>query len=102
MANTRTLEGHLPICLSCKKIQDQRGDGQPFEYLRKRAFGGVGHSQDLPRLLQGDLGMRDVLAPADTSDTVLMGIAANWGNCRNCTRRSPSLVTRRNTGYYRA
>jgi GAF domain-containing protein len=33
MANIRTLEGLLPICLSCKKIQDQRGDWQPFEYF---------------------------------------------------------------------
>jgi len=33
IANIRTLEGLLPICLSCKKIQDQRGDWQPFEYF---------------------------------------------------------------------
>jgi two-component system, NtrC family, sensor kinase len=32
LANIRTLEGLLPICLSCKKIQDQRGYWQPFEY----------------------------------------------------------------------
>ncbi|HST09964.1 MAG TPA: GAF domain-containing protein [Terriglobales bacterium] len=32
LANIRTLEGLLPICLSCKKIQDQKGDWQPFEY----------------------------------------------------------------------
>ena len=32
LANVRTLEGLLPICLSCKKIQDQRGNWQPFEY----------------------------------------------------------------------
>jgi GAF domain-containing protein len=32
LANIRTLEGLLPICLSCKKIQDQRGSWQPFEY----------------------------------------------------------------------
>jgi len=32
LANIRTLEGLLPICLSCKKIQDQRGHWQPFEY----------------------------------------------------------------------
>jgi GAF domain-containing protein len=32
MASIRTLEGLLPICLSCKKIQDKRGDWQPFEY----------------------------------------------------------------------
>jgi GAF domain-containing protein len=32
MTNVRTLEGLLPICLSCKKIQDPRGIWQPFEY----------------------------------------------------------------------
>lgn len=32
ISNIRTLEGLLPICLSCKKIQDQRGSWQPFEY----------------------------------------------------------------------
>jgi GAF domain-containing protein len=32
LMNIRTLEGLLPICLSCKKIQDQRGVWQPFEY----------------------------------------------------------------------
>jgi GAF domain-containing protein len=32
LANIRTLEGLLPICLSCKKIQDQKGTWQPFEY----------------------------------------------------------------------
>src|SRR5437868_3590077 len=32
LANIHTLEGLLPICLSCKKIQDQRGQWQPFEY----------------------------------------------------------------------
>ena len=32
LANIRTLQGLLPICLSCKKIQDQRGNWQPFEY----------------------------------------------------------------------
>lgn len=32
LANIHTLEGLLPICLSCKKIQDQRGIWQPFEY----------------------------------------------------------------------
>src|SRR2546425_35560 len=32
LANVRTLEGLLPICLSCKKIQDQKGNWQPFEY----------------------------------------------------------------------
>ena len=32
IANIRTLEGLLPICLSCKKIRDQGGNWQPFEY----------------------------------------------------------------------
>ncbi len=32
LANIHTLEGLLPICLSCKKIQDQKGIWQPFEY----------------------------------------------------------------------
>ncbi len=32
LANVHTLEGLLPICLSCKKIQDQKGNWQPFEY----------------------------------------------------------------------
>jgi GAF domain-containing protein len=32
LANIHTLEGLLPICLSCKKIQDQKGQWQPFEY----------------------------------------------------------------------
>jgi GAF domain-containing protein len=32
LTNIRTLEGLLPICLCCKKIQDQRGSWQPFEY----------------------------------------------------------------------
>ena len=32
MANIRTLEGLLPICLSCKKIQDRQGVWQPLEY----------------------------------------------------------------------
>jgi GAF domain-containing protein len=32
VANIHTLEGLLPICLSCKKIQDQAGKWQPFEY----------------------------------------------------------------------
>jgi GAF domain-containing protein len=32
LGNIRTLEGLLPICLSCKKIQDQKGVWQPFEY----------------------------------------------------------------------
>lgn len=33
IANIRTLEGLLPICLSSKKIQDQKGNWQPFEYF---------------------------------------------------------------------
>jgi GAF domain-containing protein len=32
LANIRTLEGLLPICLSCKKIQDREGSWQPLEY----------------------------------------------------------------------
>jgi GAF domain-containing protein len=32
LANIHTLEGLLPICLSCKKIQDEKGNWQPFEY----------------------------------------------------------------------
>jgi GAF domain-containing protein len=32
LANIHSLEGLLPICLSCKKIQDQAGKWQPFEY----------------------------------------------------------------------
>ncbi|HEV2731043.1 MAG TPA: GAF domain-containing protein [Terriglobales bacterium] len=32
LANIRTLEGLLPICLSCKKILDDKGHWQPFEY----------------------------------------------------------------------
>lgn len=33
LANIRTLEGLLPICLSCKKIQDKQGSWQPLEYF---------------------------------------------------------------------
>jgi hypothetical protein len=36
----------------------------------------------------------------DTSDTVFVGNVAHWGNCRNCTLRSDSLVTGLNRGYY--
>ena len=44
MANVRTLEGLLPICLSCKKIQDQAGDWQPFEYyVRTHSEAKVAH-----------------------------------------------------------
>jgi GAF domain-containing protein len=35
LANIHTLEGLLPICLSCKKIQDQKGHWQPFEYYMR-------------------------------------------------------------------
>lgn len=34
-SSIRTLEGLLPICLSCKKIQDQGGTWQPFEYYMR-------------------------------------------------------------------
>jgi GAF domain-containing protein len=44
LANIRTLEGLLPICLSCKKIQDQAGDWEPFEYyVRKHSGAKVAH-----------------------------------------------------------
>src|SRR6266481_3581635 len=44
LANIHTLEGLLPICLSCKKIQDQRGNWQPFEYyLRAHSEAKVTH-----------------------------------------------------------
>ena len=44
LANIRTLEGLLPICLSCKKIQDQIGNWQPFEYyLRAHSEAKVTH-----------------------------------------------------------
>lgn len=44
LANIRTLEGLLPICLSCKKIQDQRGNWQPFEYyVRTHSEAKVSH-----------------------------------------------------------
>lgn len=36
LANVRTLEGLLPICLSCKKVQDIAGDWEPFEYYVRR------------------------------------------------------------------
>ena len=48
MANIRTLEGLLPICLSCKKIQDKKGDWQPFEYYVQIALRSESHSQALP------------------------------------------------------
>lgn len=44
LANIRTLEGLLPVCLSCKKIQDQAGDWEPFEYyVRKHSEAKVTH-----------------------------------------------------------
>jgi GAF domain-containing protein len=44
LANIRTLEGLLPICLSCKKIQDQKGAWQPFEYyVRAHSEAKVAH-----------------------------------------------------------
>lgn len=44
LANIRTLEGLLPICLSCKKIQDREGGWQPFEYyVRKHSEARVTH-----------------------------------------------------------
>src|SRR5215469_13142095 len=44
LTNIRTLEGLLPICLSCKKIQDQRGNWQPFEYyVRTHSEAKVSH-----------------------------------------------------------
>jgi GAF domain-containing protein len=44
LGKIRTLEGLLPVCLSCKKIQDQKGDWQPFEYyVRKHSEAKVAH-----------------------------------------------------------
>ena len=44
MQNIRTLEGLLPICLSCKKIQDTDGGWQPFEfYVRAHSEAKVTH-----------------------------------------------------------
>jgi GAF domain-containing protein len=44
LANVRTLEGLLPICLSCKKIQDQKGEWQPLEfYVRSHSEAKVTH-----------------------------------------------------------
>jgi hypothetical protein len=42
----------------------------------------------------------DRTRPTDTTDTVLRGNPANKGNYRNCSRRSDSLVTSTNAGYY--
>jgi hypothetical protein len=44
----------------------------------------------------GGEGTVSTLFLTDTSDTVLVGIEANWGNYGNWTRRSESLVTRLN------
>jgi len=44
LAKIRTLEGILPVCLSCKRIQDQAGDWEPFEYyVRKHSEAKVAH-----------------------------------------------------------
>jgi len=44
LTNIRTLEGLLPICLSCKKIQDQKGTWQPFEYyVRSHSEAKIAH-----------------------------------------------------------
>jgi GAF domain-containing protein len=44
LGKIRTLEGLLPVCLSCKKIQDQTGDWEPFEYyVRKHSEAKVAH-----------------------------------------------------------
>ena len=44
LAKIHTLEGLLPVCLSCKKIQDQAGDWEPFEYyVRTHSAAKVAH-----------------------------------------------------------
>jgi GAF domain-containing protein len=44
LAKVRTLEGLLPICLACKKIQDHSGRWQVFEYyLRTHSEAKVAH-----------------------------------------------------------
>jgi GAF domain-containing protein len=44
LAKVRTLEGLLPICLSCKKIQDASGKWQPFErYVRSHSEAEIAH-----------------------------------------------------------
>jgi len=44
LTNVRTLEGLLPICLSCKKILDQKGTWQPFEYyVRSHSEAKIAH-----------------------------------------------------------
>lgn len=44
LAHVGTLEGLLPICLSCKKIQDEKGKWQPFErYVRAHSQAEIAH-----------------------------------------------------------
>jgi GAF domain-containing protein len=44
LAKVRTLEGLLPICLSCKKIRDESGKWQPFErYVRTHSEATFAH-----------------------------------------------------------
>lgn len=44
LAKVRTLEGLLPICLSCKKIEDESGKWQPFErYVRAHSEAEIAH-----------------------------------------------------------
>lgn len=44
LGKIRTLQGLLPICLSCKKIQDKQGNWQPFEhYVRSHSEAKVRH-----------------------------------------------------------
>lgn len=44
LGKVRTLEGLLPICLSCKKIQDGKGKWEPFErYVRTHSEATISH-----------------------------------------------------------
>jgi GAF domain-containing protein len=44
LGKVRTLEGLLPICLSCKKIQDDKGKWEPFErYVRTHSEAKISH-----------------------------------------------------------
>jgi GAF domain-containing protein len=44
LAKVKTLEGLLPICLSCKKIQDEKGRWHPFErYVRTHSEATFAH-----------------------------------------------------------
>jgi GAF domain-containing protein len=44
LAKVKTLEGLLPMCLSCKKIQDASGKWQPFErYVRTHSEASITH-----------------------------------------------------------